>query len=128
MQPTMENPREHIGEWLQAYGVDEFNGACAFTWKESIEFGLELTADESHLVLQAVVGSAGEADDAGLFRKLLRLNYLGIQTDGATLSLDETESNVVLWVALPVDSLDPGEFDRCVGSFLDLSERISQSI
>ena len=124
----MDNVKESIGEWLQDYGVDQFDGAAAFTWRESIDFALQLTTDQSHLLLHSVVGMARESDDAELFRKLLRLNYLGIETQGATLALDETGVNIVLWISLPTADLGPARFDQVIGSFLDLSERIAGTI
>ena len=49
-----------VGQWLQDYGVEEFSGACAFTYRDSIEFGLEVSTDESHLVLHSVVVRVAE--------------------------------------------------------------------
>ena len=114
-----------VGQWLQDYGVEEFSGACTFTYRDSIEFGLEVSTDESHLVLHSVVGRVPESDQAESLRRLLQMNHLGIETQGATISLDESGENIVLWISLPIDRLDPDEFERVVGAFLDLSDRVA---
>ena len=114
-----------IGQWLRDYGVDEFDGACSFTYKGVIDFSLEVSTDDSHLVMHSIVGELPQNDDAALPKKLLGMNYLGIETRGATLSLDETGVNVVLWISLPIDALDIERFEQVIGAFLDLSEQMS---
>ena len=117
-----------IGEWLRDYGVEEFDGGCTFTYKDLIDFSLELSTDESHLVLSSVVGELPAGRDPEILCRLLRLNYLGIETRGATLSIDESESNIVLWISLATAMLDPELFEQSVQVFLDVSERLSQAV
>jgi len=117
-----------IGEWLRDYGVKEFDGGCTFTYKDLIDFSLELSTDQSHLMLSSVVGELPAGPDPELLCRLLRLNYLGIETRGATLSIDESESNIVLWISLATAMLDPEQFEQSIQVFLDVSERLSQAV
>ena len=119
---------ELIGEWLRDYGVEEFDGGCTFTYKDVIDFSLEVSTDESHLVLSSVVGELPARRDPELLCRLLRLNHLGIATRGATLSIDESESNIVLWISLATVTLDPEQFEQSIQVFLDVSERLSLAV
>lgn len=111
-----------VGEWLRVYGVEEFNGACAFTYRGAIEFGIEVSADESHILLHSVIGKLSTGDEAEQLQKLMMRNYLGLETQGATLALDGTGENVCLWISLSLTDLDTERFENSLGAFLDLSE------
>jgi len=114
-----------VGEWLQGYGVEQFDGACSFTYKDEIDFNLEVSTDETHLIMHSVIGEVAAEGDAARLRELLRLNYLGIETQGAALSLDESGTRIVLWISQSIAILDLELFERSVSVFLDLSERLA---
>lgn len=119
---------ELIGRWLQAYGVQNFQGACAFRYQDQIDFTVEISQDEESVVLHSVVGEVSDGSDSAILRRLLQRNYLGKETSGATLALDGTGRNVTLWIALPIPLLDVEQFEASIGSFLDLSERLFAEI
>lgn len=119
---------ETISQWMRDYGVADFAGACAFTYRDAIDFTIETSADESHLIMHSVLAEIAEDTEAKDLRRLLQMNYLGKETSGATLALDETGVNVMLWIALPIASLDVEQFEQVIGSFLDLSEQLSEKI
>lgn len=117
-----------VGQWLQDYGVQSFQGACTFAYKEHIDLTVETSNDETYVFLHAILAEVSEVADAAKLRRLLQMNYLGKETGGATLALDGTGRNVILWIALPVAMLDLEQFELSIGSFLDLSEQLSAKI
>ena len=116
--------QQRIGEWLRDYGIEQFDGACTLTYKDSIDLTLELTVDESELVLAAVVGRI-DSNDANRLRTMLQMNYLGKKTRGTTISLDESGEIIVVWVAVSVNSIGPESFEQILHGFLDVSEEIA---
>ena len=115
-----------VGEWLEGFGVEGFDGACSFTYRDTIDLTVEVTADESSVVLYSTVGQVPPVAEAKFFERLLRMNYLGVATQGATLSVDEI-GNVVLWISLPIETLDIAKFEQVMGTFLDLTEEITEA-
>jgi Tir chaperone protein (CesT) family len=117
-----------VGSWLRAFGVDDFAGHCTLTYRESIDFTVDVISEESFVCFSALLAELSEDPEPELLRHLLQLNHLGIGTDGSCLSLDETGLNVVLWYQCPVAGLDAESFANLVGAFLDQAEHLRESV
>jgi len=117
-----------VGSWLGAFGVDDFAGRCTFKYHDTIDFTVEVSADESFLCVSAVLGERTASDNPRLLLQLLQLNHLGIETGGTCLSVDETGQNIVLWYSRPVQGLGAEGFNNLVASFLDSAEDLQRRI
>ncbi|MCG8648359.1 MAG: type III secretion system chaperone [Pirellulales bacterium] len=117
-----------ISEWLRDYGVEDFNGACTFTYKDVIDFSVETSTDQSCVILHSVICEVPTRSETEVLRQLLQWNYLGKETRGASLCLDPTGQHIVTWISLPIAILDVERFQQIVGSFLDLSEQLLATI
>ena len=120
--------KELIGEWLKPYGVEGFRGKATFDYEHETQFTVELTNDERYLMLSSVIEQVSAIATREHLHQILRLNHLGIETRGGTLSIDETGENLVLWYSRPVAALDPEGFDNLIGSFLDVTRHIQQKV
>ncbi|MEW4486728.1 type III secretion system chaperone [Thalassoglobus sp. JC818] len=119
---------EELQIWSRNYGVENFHGACSFTYNDDFGFRIEATEGGRFVMLSSTIATVSIQSESDLFRQLLRWNHLGVKTQGASFSLDETGENIVLWIMISIDDLDPAEFDRVVGSFLDLSEQFAKAV
>ena len=117
-----------VGVWLREYQVYDFAGKCTFKYRDVIDFTIEVSADETYLCVSALLAELPEENNQLLLLHLLQLNYLGIETHGACLSIDDTGQHVVLWYGRPVAGLDAELFGNLVGSFLDTAESLQQRI
>ena len=115
--------KQSIVEWLRPFGVQDFHGACTLTYRNTIDLNLELTDDETEFVLSAVIGQVDPSDSEQLVR-LLRMNNLGKQTRGATISLEENGEDILLWIATPLSGMDLARFEQVVYAFVDLVEEL----
>ena len=119
---------ETIGGWLRTYGVDDFAGRCTFKYRDTIDFTVEVSADETFLSVSAVLGERTDTDDPNRLLRLLQLNHLGLETGGTCLSVDETGRHIVLWYSRPVQGMDAEGFTNLVGAFLDKAEELQQRV
>ena len=117
-----------VGGWLKAYRVYDFEGKYTFKYKDTIDFTVEVSADETFLCVSAVLAELPANNNEVLLLRLLQLNYLGLGTRGTCLSVDDTAQNIVLWYSRPLAGLDAELFGNLVGSFLDTAETLQHRI
>ena len=117
-----------VAKWLKPFGVDDFEGRCELSYQDHIDVTVETTAEGDTLFLSAVLGELPENPDPKVLRHLLQLGNKGAGTGGASLALDETGQNVILWHAWPVSALGPEEFEETFGAFLDSATALREKL
>ena len=125
----MTAAREKVGALLrhlgQKAGVEldlDSEGVCAVTYGETVTCVIEVPAHADTLYLSSTMLSLPHLDEsrlASLFRRLLALDFLALDTGGAIFALDERNREIVLWYSSPVERLDAVAFENVFGAFLE---------
>jgi len=91
-----------------------FDGSLAvnFEWNDSL----------GQLLVYAPVGRLPAEGKEPLYRLLLEGNLFGLETAGATLSVDPLENEIVLHRAIEVEGITATAFQALVGAFVDTLE------
>ena len=66
--------------------------------------------------------------DAGFYERLLKMNFLLLDTRGAALSLDEEGRQVHLCLCVPFDSLSDDALSRIVSGFLETALSLQSAL
>ncbi|MCP4997229.1 MAG: type III secretion system chaperone [Hyphomicrobiales bacterium] len=111
-----------FAEWISEFGIEEFEGSAGFTFEEEIEVAVQISDDQSAVLFSAELGLLGSETGPEAMRRLLQLDYLGITTGGAAISLDEDIQTLVIWQSLPLGSVGVSELTVCFDCFLAASK------
>ncbi len=115
-----------FAEWISEFGIEEFEGSAGFTFEEEIEVAVQISDDQSAVLFSAELGILGPETGSAAMRRLLQLDYLGIATGGAAVSLDEDNQTLMLWQSLELGSVGTSELSTHFDRFLATS-RIGNS-
>jgi hypothetical protein len=108
---------------LDALSLDE-HGCCSFDHSDGFVFTL-MAPDGGDLVhLSSRLLDVPASDRQGFYSRLLKLNFLLLETAGASLSIDEDEEGVYLCLALVRASLSAEHLLRVIANFLASSGRL----
>lgn len=104
---------------LEALEFDEDN-MCMLHGEGGMSLALLLHESDQWLSLAASIFSMPDTDRAALCEKLLKMNFLLLETRGNTLSIDEEGREVVVCRQLELAGLQPPEFVQAILNFLML--------
>jgi hypothetical protein len=76
--------------------------------------------------LLAFLGSWRDENRADLFERLLTANFYNLETNGATLAIDQRNHRVVLCYGHAVEDLDHNGFEGVISGFLDAAKNWKQ--
>ncbi len=123
-------PTLMIDHWLQALGkatglahlaLNE-KGVCAFKFDDSVDIVIEVPPEGDTLYLYAAIMRDIKADLA-VYEQLLRLNYLGRETGGATFALNQRDASLILCLIRPLNLLDSARFFTLLQTFMEAAKK-----
>jgi len=97
------------------------DGLCGLTHQDGFVVTLMTALGSDILLLSAQLTYVPEADRETLFAWLLRLNFLGLETGGAALSIDEEERHVYLSHGVPLARVDAPSLVTVIGNFIEVA-------
>jgi Tir chaperone protein (CesT) family len=118
-----------LGELMggNAPAFDE-DGLCVLSHEDGFAITLMTAPGADILLLSAQLMEVPEVGRESLFAWLLRLNFLGLDTGGAALSIDEEERHVYLCHSVPLARVDAQTLVGIIGNFLDVSAVVRQRL
>ncbi|MEN3385170.1 MAG: hypothetical protein V7608_5214 [Hyphomicrobiales bacterium] len=128
--------RDTIAHWLRelspgdgAFRLDQ-QGVCLLSDADGATLRIEVPEASGRVFLLSHIGSWRDDNRADLFEKLLKANLFNLETNGATLAIDERSQRVALCYGHAVQDLDPGRFESVVSEFIETArswrERLAQ--
>lgn len=119
--PTVQDYLSALGSFFGAEQVSlDEDGLCQFQHESGFSVTLIWQGDEVRtFTLSSDVAEVPSAQNRlDLYARLLRLNFLLIETGGATLAVDEDEKIVFLCRELQVHGLEEEQFVSAVAHFM----------
>lgn len=122
---TLSQALAILGELMggNAPAFDE-DGLCVLSHEDGFAITLMTAPNADILLLSAQLMEIPEIGRESLFAWLLRLNFLGLDTGGAALSIDEEERHVYLCHSVPLARVDAQALVGIIGNFLDVSAAV----
>lgn len=102
---------------LEVLEFDEDN-MCMLQGQESMSLALLMHESGQSLSLAAGIYPIHDTHRTALYQKLLKMNFLLLETQGNTLSIDEEGQEVVVCRQLELAALKPPEFIQQLLTFL----------
>ena len=100
------------------------SGLCGLTHQDGFVATLMTTPDSDILLLSAQLAEVPDDGREGFFAWMLRLNFLGFETGGAALAIDEEERHVYLSHGVPLARVDAQALVTVVGNFIEAAASI----
>ncbi len=95
------------------------NGCARLLFDQRLAVDFEHDADAGSIHLYTVLGSSpAQGSGEALYRRLLEGNFFGIQTQGATLSMDAARGEIILSRSVELDTISSVDFERVIEKFL----------
>ena len=113
---------EDLSTWLEAFGIDGFEGRSVMTYDDRIPVAIECSEDGTEFNLNAIVGVLPETADVARHRDLLSSNFYAAKHGGGALAVDPVSGDVIFWVQYPLSALDQRGFEALLGAFLDQAD------
>ena len=110
----------------QPFHADDLE-SCGFTYKEYQIMICWIDAARQFFVYVELVNSGGYRRDR-VCARVLELNYLLGETNGAALSLDPETKKIGLNMLIPVYGLEPSAFLRIIDTLLITADSLVQQI
>jgi len=93
------------------------HGCARLRFEPDVAVNLEVDPSRKWVHLYAVLGPVPPGRNEGLYLRLLQANFFGIDTRGATLSIDATRNEVLLCMRVAVDGDDASVFAAAMEDF-----------
>ena len=114
----------------KSIGLDELyfddNDGCLLQFDDTITLLLLYESRQELLYLFSFVQELPATNREKVLRRLMEANYRWNETEGATLSLNPGEDNVVMTLQLSAVGLDLSVLEDTIGRFVDGVERWSK--
>jgi hypothetical protein len=98
-------------------------GICEFKYQDSFDFIIEVPENSSTIFFYSPLIQVSEYGSEKLFLKVLKLNFLCLETNGATFAYDGDKGYINLCYRHSIEHLDSLTFENIVGNFLDVAEK-----
>lgn len=126
----IDDPRSLVSQWLARLGaaaglslrLDE-DGVCGIGHASGIDCAIEVPEEGGSVYLRAPLIDWPPGHPGRTAEFCLEAQFLGLGTDGASLAIDPRERELVLWMAVPVSTLDAGAMESLVVRFLETAVR-----
>ncbi|MBC6444379.1 MAG: type III secretion system chaperone [Alphaproteobacteria bacterium GM202ARS2] len=119
-----------LAELGKSIGLDELyfddNDGCLLQFDDTITLLLLYESRQDFLYLFSFVQELPAENKEKVLRRLMEANYRWTETEGATLSLNPGEDNVVMTLQLSAVGLDLSVLEDTIGRFVDSVERWSK--
>lgn len=96
-------------------------GMCSLSHQDGFVTMLIAEPESGMLLLSAQLLELPPSGREALLAKLLRLNFLGMETGGAALAIDEDERHVYLCHSVPLQRVDAKALVAVIGNFIDVA-------
>ena len=103
-------------------------GMCHLEYQGQVSLTLIAPRGSGALYMSASLGPVPAGDRATIYERLLKLNFLLLDTNGATLALDDDAREVHLCYALNLDHFDEDRFPPMVGNMLERALSLKEEI
>lgn len=100
-------------------------GLCALELENGFEAHIVVPPSDNLVLFIIGVGPVVVADREALFAELLAMNYLDDQTQGTTLCLDPTHSDVLLRYSLPIEHLAGDGLEQVLGALGERAQELA---
>lgn len=107
---------------VEALALNE-KGICAFRYQSYFDFIIEAPEGSNTVFFYSPLLQVSECDSEGLFLKVLKLNFLCLETNGATFAYDTHTGCIILCYRYSIEYLDTFLFQNVVGNFLNVAEK-----
>lgn len=104
------------------------DGMCTLEYRGEVSLTLIAPQGSGALYLSAALGQPPAGDRLAFYERLLQLNFLVLDTHGATLALDDQAREVHLCYALDLEHFDEERFAGLVGNMLEQAARLKSEI
>lgn len=104
------------------------DGLCSLTHQDGFVVTLMTAPGSDILLISAQLADVPETGKDALFAHLLRLNFLGLETGGASLGVDEEEHHIYLSHGVPIARVDAQGLVSIIGNFIDVAAGLRQRI
>ena len=94
------------------------DGVYVFNSEDKVNLSIRVLEDKNQVLLFSCL-HRGELKDPAQYKKLLCANFLGLETQGATLASDPKTGDVLLCRLHPVQGLDGLVLEKMIGVFLN---------
>jgi len=125
LTPLLNRLAQELG--LDGLTLDE-DGMCMLQGENGMSLALLAHASGQSMTLAASIYPVQDATRAALCEKLLKMNFLLLETQGSTLSIDEEGQEVVVCRQLALPGLEPEAFVEQILDFLLLSSRLREQL
>jgi hypothetical protein len=125
VEPGLRRLAALIG--IDSLALDE-EGMCNLEYQGKVNLTLIVPRGSGALYLSASLGPVPAGDRAAFYERLLKLNFLVLDTNGATLALDDEAREVHLCYALNLDHFNEEGFPPLVGNLLERALRMQSEI
>ncbi len=125
LTPLLNRLAQELG--LDDLTLDE-DGMCMLQGENGMSLALLAHASGQSMTLAASIYPVQDATRAALCEKLLKMNFLLLETQGSTLSIDEEGQEVVVCRQLPISDQEPDDFVEAVLDFLLVSGQLREQL
>jgi hypothetical protein len=125
LTPLLNRLAQELG--LDDLALDE-DGMCMLQGENGMSLALLAHASGQSMTLAASIYPVQGATRAALCEKLLKMNFLLLETQGSTLSIDEEGQEVVVCRQLTISGQEPDDFVEAVLDFLLVSGQLREQL
>lgn len=125
LQPGLNRLASLIG--VDQLELDE-GGMCNLEYQGQINLSLIVPPGSGALYLSAAIGPVPPGDRTAFFERLLKLNFLLLDTNGAALALDDDAREAHLCYALDLAHFSEEAFPQLVGRMLETAQRLHDEL
>ncbi len=125
LKPGLQKLAELIG--LSSLEFDD-SGMCMLQWKDDLILSLIAPRGSGAVYFSAGLGPVPPGDREAFFERLLRMNFLLLDTNGAALSLDDESREVHLTYVLDLSHFSPETFPDLVANLLRTADRLKSAM
>ena len=126
---TVGNLVAELGDRLGTpLSLDE-NGICELQYgDDERDVIIEVPDGEDEFLIYAPVSDAPDHNEEPFYKRILGMNFLGQETGGCCLGIDENDDQIVLAFRQQVSDLAASDFENLVRSFIDTLEVVRSKL
>ncbi len=103
------------------------NGVCAMRYNDKFNFIMEVPEGSDHLFFYSPLVVHQEGHEQ-IFKKLLRHNFLCMDTEGATFAIDKENDDIVLCRIHVIGTLDALRLETIINEFLTTADKWNRKL
>ena len=112
---------------VASLALDE-GGMCTLVYQDAVSLTIIAPERTGTLYLSVAILPVPAGDRQAFYERLLQLNFLLVDTNGATLSLDDDAKEVHLCFAMNLEHFDEEAFPALVGNLVQAASRLRMEL